>query len=111
MGYNYYNSNGKKTCYSSTDIFGNKCYRGTDGKVKGYQSTDLFGNKCYRGTDGKVKSYQGTDWLGNKCNQNNILIRRLLFLFLTQFRGFVLQCLLLKVLCRIAAEPVSQAVS
>ena len=42
MGYNYYNSNGKKTGYSSKGLFGTTNYNGTDGKKKGYRQKSWF---------------------------------------------------------------------
>ena len=42
MGYNYYNSNGKKTGYSSKGLFGTTNYYGSDGKKKGYSQKSWF---------------------------------------------------------------------
>ena len=42
MGYNYYNSNGKKKDYSSKGLFGTTNYYGADGKKKGYSQKSWF---------------------------------------------------------------------
>ena len=67
MSYNYYDKNYNKVGYSSTDIWGNSCFRGNDGKVKSYRSTDIWGNECNRNSSGQVTSYKSKDIFGNDC--------------------------------------------
>ena len=69
MGYNYYNSNGKKSGYSSKGIFGTTNYYGSDGRKRGYSSQGLFGTTNYYGRDGRKKGYSSDGLFGGELLQ------------------------------------------